>query len=964
MRAMSWTGLTVFSFLTLAACGGGSKSTDTAVEEATEVSDVVDDGLAEAAEDVVPEEAEAPAPCLDQVAVEKTLPIAGLSAPVEVVTDKWGVPHVYAASEADLWAAEGFVVARNRFVQMHAMRLISSGLFSAAPAAGADDLSADVYMRILNLRGVAEEMWADVQANQPEVKGLLEDFARGVNAYIAAVKAGKVSPPLEWSFLGDIGEWSPVDSLVIGRLQSWDLSFDGVGDKIENLALIAGIMKAHGGTPLAGLARDLFPLAPATDALPLPAEDLLNPRGAALATGLPVNSLARRLDAAALRRLADLLKSHRVRLFSSEARDAGSNNWVIAGEHTATGAATLANDTHLSLRNPAIFFEIHLNTLRAGGELDLAGVCFPGIPGIILGRNGHAAWGGTVYYADVTDVYLEEWNDTAPATVTFNGAAVPVTIRQEAFDYAKPEKGCADWLDDFIKSTNYAVEEVGGRCRLTVDVEEVPHHGPVIPGSKMTLADGKKSAMTWRWTGFEPSNEFKAVWGLMHMKSPADFFAALESFKVGAQNWVYADVDGHIAYATYCRIPVRQQLGVQPVENPPWLPVPGTGCCEWTGDVPLADLPHAQDPAQGFISTANGDVLGYTLDGDPFNDPTYQGYLFDLGFRAARVKDLISGNIANNVKMTVADLQAIQADHLSPLGRLLTPYIVEAVAAAEKAKAGEDGADPALAVFATDNILAARDRLAAWDFQAESGVGDGVPQAKQDSAVATSIFNAWLVFLGRGVLENKGVPNGYNDQLQAKFLLNLFQNPGGLATWSEAAQDSVAWDDPDSEQVETRSLVVLGALDAALNFLADPEKVGVANQGGFGTDDMAQWLWGKLHTVTLTSALGGEACIPPKSQLPEGFPRPGDSFVVDSSNPGVGNTGFTFSSGPAIRNVFSMASGDVQVQAVIPGGEDGTAFAPHYKDLMYLWVENQTHPLVGTVEALLPEAESCVRLTP
>ena len=952
----------------LAACGGGSSDTDTAspgdtAADATDTPDAVQpDTNPDTPPDTPPDSTPA-GTCLGDLAADASYTIPGVSAPVEVVLDQWGVPHVYATTERDLFVAEGYVVARHRFIQMHGMRRIASGAFSSAPAAGAGDLSNDVYFRVLGLRRAAQAMWEDIQANQPEIGDMLTGFAEGVNAYIEAVKARQINEPLEWAFLGDIEPWSPVDSLVIGRLQSWDLSFESNGDKIERMQRVLALKGAYDGTVLEGIQDDLYPNAPAEPTTPLPTADLLQGALAApSAARSPASSL--RLDPAWLDRVRRGLAQVEMKPGALTVPGFGSNNWTIAGAHTASGQPMVSNDTHLALRNPAVFFEIHLNTVRAGGDLDLTGVCFPGIPGIILGSNGVAAWGATVYYADVTDVYVERWTDGAPATVQLNGQQVAVEAQDEVLDYAKPaEGGCEAWLNDFIRGVPYTVAEVDGHCRLTVTLETVPHHGPVIPGSKGTDLAGNPVALTWKWTGFAPTREMATVYGLLKMKSPDDFLAAVANFGVGAQNWVYGDVNGHIAYAAYVHVPVRAHLATPPVANPPWLPFPGDGCCEWTGMVPLEQMPHAVDPAQGFIITANGDALGYTLDNDPLNDASYQGYGFANGLRAHRLRERFDQALADGGKLDLAKVQAIQSDHLSPLGRRLTDHILAAVEAAEKAAANDPDVNPAYAAFATENVKAARDRLAAWDFQAESGLEDGATQAQKDSAVATSIFNAWLVFVARGVLDNKNV-DPYDSGVEEKFLLNLFNRPETLKTYSPIIGDSAIWDDLDTGEVEDRNLVVLQALDAALNFLADPDAVGPAQAGGFGTDDMSQWLWGKLHTVTLKHALGGEANIPPESKFPDGFPRHGDNEVVDAAHPGLSDTKFTFGNGAAIRNVFECLADGVKAHTIIPGGQDGNFGAKHYKDLFDLWSTNQTHDLHRVEADVRGAAEACWNLKP
>lgn len=647
-------------------------------------------------------------------------------------------------------------------------------------------------------------------------------------------------------------------------------------------------------------------------------------------------------------------------------RDVGSNSWIVSGEHTEHGHVMVANDTHLSLGNPAVFFDMHLNTIRAGGDIDIAGVCFPGIPSAILGRNLQAAWGATVYYADVSDVYIETLTAGDPPTALFNGEQVPLTIRQEVFEYSVPgSETCEDWPDDFIKGTVHSVEEVEGKCVLTVDIWEVPHHGPVIPGSVEALEGGLMTALSWRWTGFEPSSDFRTLYGFMRMTSPDDFLAALEHFGVGAQNWVYGDVNGHLAYGTFARLPIRQQLeGDGPVEFPVFLPVPGDGCCEWVGDVPLEQMPHAIDPEPGYLFACNGDAFGYTLDGDPFNDPTYQGYSFDIGFRAGRAQELLQAGIAAGGQMTVADMQQFQADHHSPLGAALTPHILDAVTAAEAAKAGEVDSDPVLAEFADDpRVIEARDRLQGWTFAAASGALPDATDDEKADAVATSVFNAWVVSVTQRVVGPR-MEADFPLQFAGRFLINLFTQPAGLATYDEQIGDSLLWDDPDTTEMESRNFAILAALVDALDFLENPEQVGIEAEGGFGTSNMEEWLWGKLHTLTLKSVVDATFNIPSPAEFPDGYPRWGDNYNLDASNVGFSDTNFTFKDGPAIRNVYTLDPAGQLAETVIPGGQDGSFLGDHYSDQFDLWSVNETHPLVGDVDSLVPVAESCYRLEP
>jgi len=885
--------------------------------------------------------------------------VAGLDGRVRLYRDRWGVPHVYATTRHDAFFAQGFVTAVDRITQMHLFRMAGAGRMAEVPAMGPGELSADVYMRTINLRDAAAATWELLQ--QPggeEAVQVLTAFAAGVNAYVQALRDGSLPTPPDLLILGGpalLQEWTPVDSLIVGRVQSWDLSFDGLWDEAVALAKLMELQERFGATALAGIVDDVFDYRSYTDAtiLPTPAE----PQKAAARPSPRASDLARRPFYARLGKGA-LRGLERVRALREQARilssrdDWGSNSWAVAGAHTASGAPILANDPHLALRNPAIFYENHMDTTLAGGDLSLAGVSFPGIPGMILGRNAHVAWSATVFYADVTDVYVESLVpgvDGAPDAVVFEGANVPLVSREEVLYYRKPLEGCDDMLSDWTEDYDETVEDVGdGRCRVTLHIQEVPHHGPVIPGTRSTGADGQPIVLTWKWTGFQPTEDLRAVLGFNLARDADDFLEAARLFGVGNQNWLAIDTHGSIAYAAWMLVPRRPWTEQDAVAYVPWLPLPGTGEAEWDGWVAREDLPNVKDPERGWIVTANNDGAGVSFDGDPLNDgKPFHGYGFDIGFRAERIQERLAERVAAG-GITIADLQAIQADHHSPLGEHLRPALLAALAAQE----GEGTARETEAVG----------YLTRWTLAAADGVWPGATQEQIDDSIATSIFNAWVTFVTRKVFDDKGLGD-LPDQLKGRMLLRMVEQPATMATYDAASGESLLWDDVSTtDTVETRDEILVRSFRKALDFLSDPEAVGVAEAGGFGTDDMTQWRWGKLHTVQLTHPLGGT--IPPESTWPEGYPRHGDRFSVDASHSPMASTRYRYTSGPAMRAVYELTPAAPRHECVIAGGEEGRPFARHYQDEMALWAQNQAHPILHVEEELLPAVEWTLQLEP
>ena len=900
---------------------------------------------------------------LEEIPADHDVTVAGLDGPVRIYRDEYGVPHVYATTAPDAYFGQGFVTAMDRLIQIHLYRMAASGRYAELPLQGPGELAGDVYMRTIDLRGVAEEIWAAIEASGDEdTITVLESYAAGVNAYLAALRDGSLPTPGLIQVMGvldQVQDWTPVDSLTIGRLQSWDLSFDGYMSELDVTEIFLDLTERFPDGPLAGLVDDVLHFNSYT-----PTTVLEGPPERKAASASPsYRELVRQPFYEGLRQShVPELRAHVRQLRALTRRissdlDFGSNSWAVSGEHTKSGAAILSNDTHLSLSNPAVFYQNHLTTLHAGGDLDIAGVSFPGIPAMILGRNRHVAWAATVFPADVNDMYKELIHPDDDGAVVFNGEAVAIENREEVLTYPPPTGGCAAMLASWTDNYDYELTETETLCTVTLQVPYVPHHGPVIPGSRVTAEDGTKSLMTWKWTGFEPSEDIQAVLGYNASADIDEFLEHTTHFGVGNQNWLAVDSDGNIGYRAFVKLPERPWLEGEGTAYPPWLPLPGTGQAEWGDWVAPEHMPVAKNPEEGYLVGCNNDVWGVTMDGDPTNDgEPYHSFLFDIGFRAARVDERVRAQIAAGGDFTVATMQSIQADHRSSLGSLLTPTLLEALAAVEAGTADCDGCE------FTTAIGDARDRLAAWSYEAAAGTDEDATQDQIDDSIATSIFNVWLTKLSDNVLDDKGL-GGISDNLKGRLLLRMLLAPEELATWDEGRSDTILWDDLSTEAVEEgRSFVIFKSFVEALAFLADPAKVGPANAGGFGTEDMSQWRWGELHRIKSPYPLGGD--MPSDPALVDGYKRPGDRYCVDACHPRIGSDYYGYSSGPAIRAVFHMNSDGLEHECVIPGGQTGLPYTKHYEDEMARWAANEAHPIFATDETLFPSVEEVLILRP
>ncbi len=935
MRRDCHTWILLASALCWLGCGGGNGGEDDAG---------TDGGPPEVIEDL-------------PIAEEITLP--ALDAAVDAVIDDRGIPHIYAATPEDAIRVQGYLMARDRMAQMEFLRRAIEGrLAEVAGNLDASMVASDRSSRLLGFHRQAAAAYEGLAPDDPS-KMVLDAFSEGITAYIQRIRGGEASLP--GNFLPTLlraellTDWTGPNTEALARYETYLLSFSGWADVDWSLALAgaAAAFPADSDDPRlaarAGAFADMWPLAPAEPAYTLEGFfDLgvrsarpLPPRAPApAARWLPRVELLRRAQP-----MLQQMKKLRDRVFGG-----GSNSWIVSGAHTASGHPILANDPHLSLSSPPVWWLNHINTARAGGDWDVMGVSFAGTPGITLGFNRNVAWGATVNNYDVTDVYQEvitPGGGDAPDTVLFEQEQVPLETIEETI-------------------------VVAGAPDVDLTIEVVPHHGPLIPDTR--TEDG---ALALKWVGFTPSNELRTFIGFNLAETVGDVAAAMEHFKVGGQNIVAADTAGNILWTTRCEVPVRAAaaLSWDPATMSglhPGLVLPGTGDCEWIGWLDDAAIPHAENPEAGWLATANQDAVGTNRDGNPLNDEHFLTTNANLGHRQARLLALLEPLVAAG-GITVEQMQQMQADHRSPLGAKLTGALVAALdrALEERASPGSHadlqalvaGADTA----ALDQLAAMRDRLDAWEsFDTPAAVeGDPSAAAIADSVAAT-LFNATLPRLLHLAFDDEveriGVrPSG---SLVIRTLQFAILEPSRLASYDAELGDSVLWDDLNTEDVEESrdERMVRAALDALAWLEAE-----------FATAAMEQWRWGALHTVRFEDMFGLAAfgqdifSIPPPDDpdYPHGFPRHGDNHVVDASAyDNWSTTDFSYDHGPSQRLVVELDPDGPRAHTVIPGGNQHDPALPHHADEAELWRRNLAPRLAFTESEVVAAAESRLRFTP
>ncbi|MFZ5808249.1 MAG: penicillin acylase family protein [Chloroflexota bacterium] len=691
-----------------------------------------------------------------QTAGEITL--EGLDQAVEIYRDQMGIPHIYASTLHDLFFAQGYVHAQDRFWQMDFWRHIGSGRL--AEMFGASQVETDAFLRTLGWRQIAEQEYGLLS---DESRAILTAYSEGVNAYLKDHSGEALS--LEYAILKylapdyQVEDWTPIHTLTWAKAMAWDLR-GNMGEEIQRAILLRSMTPEQ--------VEELFPPYPQDH--PVIVESI----GGETRSAAPQPDWGEYSwlnDEAAL---AAVEKSARrfaqMDSLIGSGQGLGSNSWVISGERTSTGKPFLANDPHLGIQMPSIWYQVGLHC-QPKSELcpfEVAGFSFAGVPGVVIGHNDWLAWGFTNVGPDVIDLYMEKVNPQNPDQYAVNGEWVNFETRQEVIRVSGGE----------------AVE-------MTV---RWTRHGPVISDTYAPLQDKvdpqDKTArpfrekagielpepyvITMRWTALEPALVFEAIWGFNKAQSWQEFRQAASQFAVPAQNLVYADVDGNIGYQMPGKIPIRARGDGR-------LPAPGwTDEFEWTGYIPFEELPYTLNPPSGYIVTANNRV-------SPWDYPYLITTDWDYGFRAQRIVEMIENAPA---KIDAQYIQQMHGDAYDSGAETIVPLL--------------------LAVSLDDSRLEeVRALLQGWDYQ-----------AAMDSAPAALYETFWRRLLLDTFSDD--LPEDYwpeGGDRWFEILRSVAQNP-----------DSFWWDDQTtSGKVEQRDDILRKAFAEAVqelerNLGKNPEK--------------------------------------------------------------------------------------------------------------------------------------------
>ena len=776
---------------------------------------------------------------------------------VEVIRDDRGIPHIYGTNVDDILFAQGYVHAQDRFWQLEFWSHLSTGRL--ASLIGEPGVGADLLFRTFGFNRVALEEYENLP---PEFKQDLINYTNGINAYIESRPQNRLS--LEHFFLQflnadyKVGNYEPHYPLAWAKMMAYDLN-GNFQQEIRN-------------------SKTFNTLTPDVEELLTPPYPEEHP--------YIVEEWEGKGSFASLEKQNNLKQIYQSVFIKYVTKDLqtnqslGSNSWAISGEHTDSGLPLLANDPHLSVQLPAIWYEngLHCYPKNRDCELDVVGFSFAGSPYIVIGHNSYIAWGFTNMGPDVQDLFVEKINPSNPNQYEVDG----------------------EWKDmDRVTE----IIEVAGSEPIIIEVRST-HHGPIVSDrsypinlnpeeDQFSFADEARIelpdnfSVSLSWPALIPGSTFVGIRDFNYAKNWDEFREASRLFDVPAQNLLYADIDGNIAYQSPGKLPIRAegQLGDLPI--PGWLSEN-----DWLGFVPFEELPYTINPSSGYIITANQSV---------HPEQPWPNY-YARGYRAEAIERVINQYISQ--KISVEDMEAMQINNYDYSAAYILPYVFNNV-------------------YMDSNILTS---MKEW----------AISESKFEMNIDSSGAAAWAVFykhLAEQTFEELVVTDKLGNEISLQ--------PGNSDSTSEIFRtllkdpNHIMWDDINTSQKENLTDILERTL-----VLADENIISL-----FGTEDYDKWSWGELHTITYPTNLLGEAGIPILTNIVNIGPveAGGSSLAINSTDWGFGDD-FTIGSYPSMRMVVDLSNFDNSL-TVLPSGQSGHVMSKYYDDQVDNWISNNMYPL-------------------
>jgi len=843
-----------------------------------------------------------------------SITLDGLSGPVDVKRDSYGIPQIYASSDEDLFMAQGYVQAQDRFYEMDVRRHMTSGRLSEMFGKG--QVKNDEFLRTLGWDRVAKREYDSKLS--ASTKKYLQAYAKGVNAYLQGKDGKDIS--LEYAALGFTNDykpaqWTPVDSISWLKAMAWDLR-GNMQDEIDRALMTSRLGPQQ--------IKDLYPEYPYSRNETIVQEGQYNEltktfeqnggtsSGGTSTSGSTGTSTGSATSAvqSQLSGLYDVMDDLPTAV-GVNGQGIGSNSWVVAGSHTITGHPLLANDPHLSASLPSVWYQmgLHCRAVSSKCRYDVTGYTFAGMPGVIIGHNGDIAWGMTNSGVDVTDLYLEKLSGDG---YLYDGTVKPFKTREETIKVAG---GASKKI--VVRQTSDGMPLLSDRDDELVKVGKKASVDTAAPDR------GDGYAVALRWTALDPGTSMDAVFALDRASNWSEFRSAAALFDVPSQNLIYADKT-NIGYTLPGKIPTRAKKDTGSIPAPGW-----DSGYKWTGYIPKDALPYEYNPSRGYIVTANQAVI------DPEKYPYTLTTDWGYGTRSQRITDLIESKIKGGGKISTDDMRQMQLDNSSEIAKLLVPKLLK-IDIKDKDVRGAKA------------VREAQDLLEGWDYTQDA-----------DSAAAAYFNAVWRNILklafgnklpkelrvngqclwvdpadttGPADETNKVRECGERDADQAQ--------PDGGDRWFEVVRKLM--NDPKSDWWSTpKSLTRPGASDNRDDLfkraMIDARWELTAKLG----KDIDSWSWGRLHRLFLKNqTLGTDGPGFLKYVLNRG------PWKLSGGEATVNATGWNAAGGygvvwvPSMRMVVNLGDLDKSKWINLTGAS-GHAFSAHYTDQTGKWVKGE-----------------------
>ena len=899
-----------------------------------------------------------------------TIELQGLSGPVTVLRDANGIPQIYASSSADLFMAQGYVQAQDRFWQMDVDRHITSGTLASMFGAGKNNanVQSDAFIQTMNWQGVAQQEY-DTTVDAA-TKQYLQAYADGVNAWLKQHPGG-AGASVEYAMLGlshsgyRPAPWTPVDSLSWLKAMAWDLS-GNMQQEIDRSLLAQNLSSTQ--------ISQLYPEYPYGTSATIANTGTVTDPGTKNATYVPGSgdgssgttpttatttsdrskgkgaggktsktsgagtaaeggTAVQGLTGAATQLAANI--DSVPALLGLPGQGIGSNSWVVSGKYTTTGLPLLADDPHLSPGVPSVWEQmgLHCNTVGPACPFDVTGFTFPGMPGVVIGHNATISWGFTNMGADVQDLYLEQV--TGPNTYNVNGSNVDFTTRQVTIKVAG---GPSQTIT--VRSTQDGMPIISDHDTTEQAV------GQSAPVAGNAPPRGSGYAIALKWTALQPGTTMDAVFGLDKATDFAQFRAAAQDFQVPAQNMIYADTSGNIGYQAPGRIPIRAAGDDGTYPSPGWDP-----SYAWKGYIPSAALPWEENPKEGYIVAANQAVVNDSYPYEITQD-------WDYGIRSAQITSLIKSQLAAGSKISPDSMQSMQTDDTSVMAKTLVPYLLKVQLAGGS--------------YYTD----AQQLLQGWNYDQDAGSAAAAYYNAVWSNLLHLVFDEQFPASVRAttdcimVNQSSTLPsdslNGAPDMQRVCGTRAPDQAmPDGGDQWMTVVAGLLTQPNSPWWSYTYDNGVQVKGMD---NVLAEAMKDARQQLTSLMGKDMSTWSWGRIHTMNLDEQSLGTDDSSFFSGLEHSLLDRGP-YQLDGGSAAVDATGWNAAAGyqvdwaPSMRMVVDLSNLDASRWITI-GGASGHADDPNYNDQTALWAEGKLLTWAYSKSAVQAAAKDTLTLNP